>query len=194
MGLPERNYYVRAITGCSLAGVGALCGVPHARVALGSMAPKARYRLLTAHQIVDELFEKIGHNIPKWFAIVGDTSQADCELLLCLRVRTRGLVYVETKGNRSMWDDLSGQNGRLPMFDHVCLRPRETIRERIYTELFHSVIVDLPVPFIRFDGFRKTIDALAYNGPRYFTAKSVTPSVKRTVIENPKWALSLPVS
>ena len=130
-------YDVKSIDYPWFNGIGFLQGRPSIRINIGK---SEKSRRLTAHQIaakISSIAPMRKEQSPRWVAIIGETSQADNTLKLVLGSTIGKLTYIESHGARSMCDS----TGRLPIWDHVCLRTKVPADpEKI--QIFHSVIVE----------------------------------------------------
>lgn len=147
-----------------LGGVGVLSGVPVWRVEFSSSGPVVPFPAMVKE------FERAlppGMARPRWASLCSaSVEQAGNEFLLALRSRLGLLVHVETSGLSPMVDPAS-LGGRLPLWDHVCLRPSLPVGP-IRCELFHSVVIDAPGPlFPGFEAFSAFLDKHAFSGPRF---------------------------
>lgn len=168
-------YDVRVINPAWFGGQGFIAGKPVVRLLLGQ---SAKSRKMSDYQIAQHIasiapMEKDQGS--RWVAITGDTHQADNRLLLMLRHRINKLAYIESNGVWSMNDE----SGRLPIWDHVCLRttlPADPTK----IPMFHSVIIDGQPTILQIEEFEESLRKIAYNGDRYMpNSKRARSIVKR---------------
>lgn len=179
----SRYYDVERVTYPSFDIAGALAGVPVIEVVMGSKGKK-----LTQHDIaqkIDRIDASALNSSPaRWVAITGETRRADIDLMLAIRVLQTKRVYIEVDGTHS----LCNADGRMAMWDHVCLRPRKLPITEIKCELFHSVMVDATIgPAL---SLSRRLDAMAYNGDRF--ALSSDAGVELVMHDPRSWRLTAP--
>ena len=180
----SRYYDVARVVYPSFNVAGALIGVPVIEVVMG---PKGRR--LTQHDIARKIDcidgTALNSSPARWVAITGVTKGADLDLMLAIRVLQTKRVYIEVDGTHSLCND----DGRMAMWDHVCLRPRKLPIEEIKCELFHSVMVDATLGPVQ--QLSRRLDAMAYNGDRFALS---SPEGIETVMRDPHhWRLTAPV-
>lgn len=126
---------------------------------------------------------KFEDSLPKWVAIIGETQQADNDLLLTIRHVCGKSIYIEIDEARDMCD----AHGILPIWEHVCFRPiLPTDPTKI--QIFHSVVVrGNPTPN-EIREFNKQLDMQEFRGDRFLP---LTDHNKKLVSTYPRnWRLS----
>jgi len=154
-------YHIESATYPWLGGIGFLAGVPAARLVLRAR-PSGRTRPRDLDGVAAAVRRATKNQPVQWLALGGDESAPDNDLLL--RFRLLGMaVHIETRGARSMCD----HTGRLPIWEHVCLRPVLPIA-KVYAELFHSVAISGAATYGEARDFSAYLDKFySYNGRRY---------------------------
>ncbi len=163
----RKSYNVCRIVSPWMSGVGAVSGLPMTLVRLGPGG-----RSLDPHRMAEEIEAvrrraKSYISLPRYVALMGDHGYIDNDLLILLKSRLRVLGYTETDGRKPMCDE----TGRLPMWDHVAVRPKLPCAE-LRCELFHSVTTRGPFEIGDLAAFSAYLDKLGYNGPRYVEGRS----------------------
>lgn len=163
----KKTYHVCRIVSPWMSGVGAVSGLPMTLVRLGPGG-----RALDPNALSDEVEvvrrRATGYlSLPRYVAVIGEQGYIDNDLLVLLKSRLRVLGYTETDGKKPMADE----TGRLPMWDHVAVRPRLPCEE-LRCELFHSVAIRGPFSLDHLAAFSAYLDKLGYNGPRYVEGQS----------------------
>lgn len=199
--MSERRYAISKIQFPYYGLAGAFSGVPVVRVEMASPKEISK-NSLTAHGVVDQIRRLItdqrasyGFASPRWIAFTGQTdNHADGNLFILVRTLLQVLQYVETNGQRSMWDDPRYyDNPKLPMWDHVCVVPSPKVYETgvIKAELFHSVLVNRPVDNDALKTLTRALDARNYDGDKFILVDHEHDiATLLAIAQHPGWKLT----